>query len=790
MNSSRQRWLGVLTESLRLIAQWLVAVTRPLHPLAGRIWGGLRTTWTRLSPATGKVGVGLVAFRAWSARTLRSAGQAGARALPHSARLARRAVALWPLGMGATGGAAALLAGGGVVLYRNCGVDGCPDVQLLTVYQPGGAPVLLDRNGERFADLAPFERVVVSIDSLPEHVYSAFTAVEDQRFWRHNGVDWRRVAGAAVANLRFGGIAQGSSTIPMQLARNVFPEELPGSERTMKRKIEEMRVAQKLEGRFEKEEILEMYLNHIYFGGGAYGIEAASRLYFGKSASQLSVAEAATLAALPKAPSHYDPRRRPERSVVRRDLVIGMMERQQLIDSETAASAKATALTVTDGSVRDRSGVPLGAYFIDIVRGMLEDHFGEQLYRSRLHIYTTLDANAQQAAESELEAQLRALDARVRAGPGELQGSVVLLEAHTGHVLALVGGRDPTTSRYNRAHLAQRQLGSSFKPFVFAAALDEGIPASRVLSDAPLRMEISRTDVWQPSNYDGQFEGSVSFRNALVRSRNVPTVRLASEVGIGDVAQTARLAGVRAVMDETPSLSLGTVAMSPLQLATAYTTFATLGNTSTPHFVLRVEDESGKLLWEPPVTPPVRGMDARVAYVITDILQDAVDRGTGTGVRSAGYRGPVAGKTGTTNNATDTWFVGYTPDVVGAVWIGYDQPSPMGGNATGGGFAAPVWGRVMRQLYTERPMPALWTMPDGISHHRIDPFTGLRLQEGCEPNGGSATSEMFITEHLPPTVCPQRDFWGDMWNRIRGREREIKFGPMTRQVPGIGDEGE
>jgi 1A family penicillin-binding protein len=661
-----------------------------------------------------------------------------------------------------------LTAGVAVALFANCGTGGCPDIRQLTAYQPGGAPVLLDRHGEKFADLAPYERVVVSLDSLPPHVPNAFIAVEDRRFWRHNGVDWARVGGAALANLRARGVTQGSSTIPMQLARNIFPRDLPGSERTYKRKLQEARVAQQIEARFEKSEILEMYLNHIYFGGGAYGIEAASRLYFDKSSYDLTLDEAATLAALPKAPTHYDPRRRPEQSLARRDLVLWLMQQQGLVDAETAAAARETELAVRERSAPDRTGVPLGPNFIDIVRDALEDRFGENLYRSRLRIHTTLDPVAQRAAETELETQLNSLSGRVRRGEGELQGSVVIMEARTGDVLALVGGRDPTTSRYNRASNARRQVGSAFKPFVFAAALHEGIPTSQLVLDAPLRMQLSRNDVWEPSNYDGRYEGNVSLRHALVRSRNIPTVRLASAVGIPDVAQAARTAGVHASMDETPSLALGTVAMSPLQLATSYTTFATLGTTAEPHFIVRVEDEKGKVIWEPARKPTTRGMDPGVAYIVTDILRDAVDYGTGTGVRTAGFRGPVAGKTGTTNNATDAWFVGYTPDVVGAVWIGYDRPSPLGGSATGGGFAAPVWGRIMRQVYAERPMPDPWTPPAGVREYQIDPYTGLVIQDGCQPYGAAATTEIFTASNVPEVACPYRDFWSDFWNRVSG----------------------
>ena len=790
----RKVWLGGLVESFRLLWRLLLQALGFVRPGAARMGAGVsglrRSVGARFRASEGD-GAGI------DASTGEEAGPRGRFADLNPAvgkifALANR----FPFGWKTTVAVSLASAGLVVGLYSNCGFDGCPDVRTLTAYQPGGAPVLLDREGNRFADLTPYERVVVKLDSLPEYVAEAFIAVEDRRFWTHDGVDWKRVVGAAIANIRVGGVSQGSSTISMQLARNVFPEELPGAERTFRRKLQEMRVAKLIERRYDKRVILEMYLNHIYFGGGAYGIEAASRLYFDKPASDLTVEESATLAALPKAPSHYDPRRQPERSLARRNLILTLMEQQGLLTSEEAAAAREVELVAREDGVRDRSGVPLGAYFIDVIRPELEERFGEALYRSKLRIYTTLDPVAQRVAEQELEKQIESLDGRVRKGEGELQGAAVILEAHTGEVRALVGGRDPTSSRYNRVTHGRRQLGSSFKPFVFAAALQEGVPTSQVLLDMPLTMEISHANVWQPSNYDGEYEGAVSFRNALVRSRNIPTIRLADEVGIADVAAAARAAGVVEPMDETPSLALGTVAMSPLQLATAYTTFATLGYTAQPLFVLRVEDEAGTLLWEADRQPATPGMDPRVAYVVTDILKDAVDWGTGTGVRSAGYEGPVAGKTGTTNDATDAWFVGYTPELVGTVWIGYDQPTPLGGSATGGGFAAPVWGRIMRKIYEDRPMPADWEEPEGIVARRIDTSTGYVLDDGCHPRGGSERVEIFLQEHLPSSVCPYQNFWTDLWDRIRGATRsqppratplyEGQFYPRPARPPGQG----
>jgi 1A family penicillin-binding protein len=777
---------------------WLARTGRKLGRVlaaAARGFGTRLTVWRRRARSGLTRSGRWLAFRLGLAghwlRPRLAAGRARLRPLP-AAVIARYPGILPALGF--------VTLVGGLTLYANCGVGGCPDVRQLTAYQPGGAPVLLDRFGERFADLAPYERVVVSLDSLPAYVPAAFIAVEDRRFWRHRGVDWRRVPGAALANLRARGVAEGSSTIPMQLARNVFPRELPGTDRTLRRKLQEVRVAQLLELTFDKREILEMYLNHIYFGGGAYGIEAATRLYFGKPSAELTLAEAATLAALPKAPAHYDPRRSPEQARARRDLVLARMERQRLVGFEEVEAARTTELAVLEDGGRDRSGLPLGPSYVDVVREVMEDLFGENLYRSRLRIHTTLDPVAQRAAEEELESQLASLKGRVGGADAPLQGAVVLVEAATGDVLALVGGGDPTLSRYDRARRARRQVGSAFKPFVFAAALQEGIPTSQVILDSPLRMELSRNDVWEPRNYDGRFEGQVSLRHALVRSRNIPTIKLAATVGISDVARTARAAGLVSPMDETPALALGTVATSPLELTLAYVPFATLGRTASPRYVLRVESEDGRLLWEAEQPSPGQALDPAVAYIVTDILRDVVDRGTGTAVRAAGYRGPAAGKTGTTSRATDVWFVGYTSQVVGTVWIGYDQPAALGGGATGGGFAAPVWGRIMRRVHAERSAPPDWTRPPGVVARRVDPGTGMVLREGCHPRYGFATTELFLERSVPPTVCPYRDFWADYWSRMGGRGAAVeperrgptgrpqaqRRGPLGRELPGRG----
>ncbi len=684
---------------------------------------------------------------------------------------------------------AVVLAG---VTWERCGWRGCPDPERLEAYQPGGAPVLLDRYGEPFAELHPLQRRVVPLDSLPEYVPAAFVAVEDHRFYGHNGIDWIRVVGAAARNLREASVLEGASTITMQLARNVFPERIPGTERTLRRKLLESRVAQEIEERFSKAEILELYLNHIYFGGAAYGIDAAARYWFNRRASKITLPQAALLAGMLKAPTHHDPRRHREAAEQRKDLVLARMVEQESLTAEEAEAARAAPLGV-EVEPPPLDAATASPYFVAAVRRLLENRLGETLYGSRLRIHTTVDPLTQAAAEQELREQLESIErgtygafrgarfdpngASGAAGTDYLQGAVVFLEAQSGDILALVGGRDFTHSRYDRATRGRRQLGSSFKPFVFTAALTEGFVASQPLADLPFRVEQRGSPDWEPSNYDGQYYGYLSMRESLVRSRNSPTARIALAVGPAADAATARLAGLAADMDATPALALGTASASPLQLATAYSVFSGAAQAGSaagddvwtgvaPRLIRRIDAESGRVLWQADISRRGR-VDARVGFIITDILRDAVDHGTGTAVRSTGYYGPVAGKTGTTQGGNDAWFVGYTPELVGVVWIGFDRPRPILPRATGGTLAAPIWGRIMQRVQRERESIRGWPQPAGLSERWTDPETGLVLASGCYPRWGSAVRELFLVEYEPVETCPHdpRDRW---WSDVVG----------------------
>lgn len=665
--------------------------------------------------------------------------------------------------LAATGAVFLLLLAVGAVLWFRCGVAGCPDVDMLRGYMPDEASVILDRDGEEVAKLFVTRRVYIGLDSLPKHVGDAFVAIEDQRFWEHGGVDVRRVFGAMLQNVRSGGVEEGASTITMQLARNVFPDDLPANEKTMWRKIGEARVARQIEGRYSKEEILELYLNQIYFGEGAWGIEAAAQEYFGKSATELDLAESATLAALPRAPSRLNPRVNPDQAQTEREVVLTRMRDQGLISAEEYDEAAAEELELRRG---ERSTEEQAPYFVEAVRRILEEQLGDAVYTRGYRIHTTLDLGAQRVLEEELAQQARRIEsgayggyphatyasahadsgATFEDGTPYLQTAGIVMDPRTGDVLALVGGRDYDDSKFNRALQAMRQPGSAFKPFVYAAAISAGYSPSYQLIDQPIRLMVDRNRSWEPKNYGGSYAGVISLRNALVQSKNVATVRLSGEVGLSRIIGLAEQMGLGRI-ESNPAVVLGTSEVTPMQLAEAYTPFATLGQRTQPRLVERVVDRDGGIVWAQQPSSQ-RVLSPAVAFITTNILEDVVNRGTGTGVRGAGYRGPAAGKTGTTQDAADVWFVGFTPDVVGVIWYGLDRRQRILRGATGGEIAAPVWGRVMREI---APSSSDWSPPAGVETREVDE-TGSIVGSGC-PTFGATHTEYFLSGTAPIGEC-------------------------------------
>lgn len=663
-----------------------------------------------------------------------------------------------------------------VWLWPRCSGDACPSVEALREYEPPQASRVLDRSGNLIAHMAPERRIIVPLERIPSKVSGAFLAVEDKRFFQHDGIDYRRALGALVRDVQTLSFQEGFSTLTMQLARNVFPDHLT-REKTLRRKLWEIVLAREIEREFSKDEILELYLNQIYLGNGLYGVEAAAQGYFGKAATELEAGEAAVLAALPKAPNTYDPRRNPERALQRRNLVLSLMANAGVITAAEAADARAEPIPLVP-PIEASGDAP---YLVAAVRKELRELFGAEAENAGLRVFTGLDRAMQTAAVEALRAQLEGIEAD-RYGnftgtscSGEdaatdpdvcLQGMFVAVDVQSGDVLALVGGRDFALSQFDRATQARRQAGSAFKPFVYAAALAQGIPITTQL--------IAQADSgdleggYRPADHVAD-SASLDMREGLRLSSNRAAVALGEQVGVTNVIRTARSMGISTPIQEFPSTFLGAADVVPLEMVSAYTAFANNGILVEPRLIRKVEDASGRVLWQAQVRQR-RAIPASVAFLTTDLMKDVVDHGTGYRVREAGlpYSVPAAGKTGTTNDAADAWFVGITPDVAAGVWIGYDRPRRIMYGAGGGNLAAPVWGRVMAGYYANRPVPPPWIAPIDLESVTIDRQTGQRATEGC-PSEDVAT-EWFLPGTAPTEYCelhPEPGVGGWLRRRIR-----------------------
>jgi penicillin-binding protein 1A len=655
---------------------------------------------------------------------------------------------------------------------RACAGNGCPSISELGGYDPNQASKVYAADGRLITDLGLERRTVVPLAEMSPYVKAAFITTEDKRFYEHHGIDWYRVFGAIKNNALKFRVAEGFSTITMQLARNLWPEDISGRDKSLRRKLREAHVAREIEATYPKDKILELYLNQIDLGNRAYGVEAASQRYFGKSVRDLNVAEAATLAAIPKAPSRYNPRKNPNLSVQRRNTVLNLLRDNGLLSEQEAERWKAYPLLLSSHS--DFSGV--AEYFVEYVRQQLDARFGSDLYKLGYRVYTTLDLDTQQAAERALEARLEAiesgadgkftwptyrqyLDARAdtpddgsRTTTPYLQGLVVTLDAKTGNIRAMVGGRDFEDSKFNRATQALRQPGSTFKPIVYSAAVEAGYPLSHVMVDDPLTVEmVNDSAPWAPQNYDLEFDGPMTLRRALYMSRNIIAIKLGMEIGENAVISEATKFGITTRIPPYPSIHIGSADVIPLEMIAAYTTFANLGTRTIPNAILRVEDRTGKIVWQPQVRS-VSVMDTAHAWLMTDALRDVVRHGTAVGSVGSRINFPAGGKTGTTNDGFDVWFIGFTPDLVTGLWIGFDQPKKIKGNAQGGVLAAPAWTAMMREVYERRAIPAAWPRPDGLTALDIDKTTGYKATPFCPKDVHYI--ESFIPGTEPTAFCP------------------------------------
>lgn len=559
---------------------------------------------------------------------------------------------------------------------------------------PPASSHIYDSAGNEIAIIHATEnRVPVKLEQIPLHLLNAFVAIEDNRFYEHKGVDFRGLVRAAYTNLVRGEIAEGGSTITQQLAKNAYLTQ----ERTIKRKIQEVFLALQLEKQYTKQEILELYLNQIYFGQGAYGVQAASKTYFGKNVEDLTLGECAMLAGIPKSPNYYSPFNNINAALERRDTVLDQMVTFGYINHSQAYDAKKTEIVLAPPNVPEKHKDAM--YFIEYVTQLLVDRYGaDAVYKEGLKVYTTIDLDIQKMAEDALLMYLPEYYTDYN-GIVQPQGAVVAVEPKTGYIRAMVGGRG--TDQFNRATMAERQPGSAFKPFVFVAGLESGYTPDTIIEDSPITI-----GDWSPQNYSRRFSGNVTLRTVAIFSMNVPTVKIAQALGIDRAIYYAQEMGISTfVLEGDPSdvnlaVSLGglTRGVTPLEIASAYGTFAN-GGVHIPHIAItKVLDRNGNIIYEASLEGR-QVISPESAADLTSMLEDVIIKGTGKG---AAIGRPAAGKTGTTSDYHDAWFVGYTPDLSASVWIGCDDNSELDG-ITGGDLPATIWSHFMQNALLNVP---------------------------------------------------------------------------------------
>lgn len=551
-----------------------------------------------------------------------------------------------------------------------------------TEIKPDASSQFFDASGNLIATSNSAEnRLPIKINKVPKNLEDAFIAVEDVRFYDHMGVDPRGILRAVVSNLMQQGVSEGGSTITQQLAKNAFLTQ----DRNLKRKVQEAVIAVKLEQQYSKKEILEMYLNQIYFGQGAYGVEAASLLYFGKNVQNLTLAQAAMLAGIPKSPNYYSPLNNLKAAKERQEVVLDQMYKYKFITMDQMISAKSEKIVITSAG-RDKSSSE-ASYFIDYVSQFVADKLGaDALYKGGLKIYTTLDLNTQVAAEH--AAKTLPTYGKDEKGIVQPQIAIVAIDPKNGHIKAMVGGRG--NDQFNRAALAERQPGSAFKPFVYLAAIESGLTPATIIEDKPITFGGN----WSPNNYSRRFYGKVSLRTALTNSYNIPAVLLADQVGINKVIYYAQQMGISTLVnsgsmnDSNLAVSLGglTRGVIPLEMANAFAVLANSGVYNPPVAITKIVDRNGKVLYTDK-SQSHQVVSAKSSYVLVDMMKDVISHGTGAG---ANIGRPAAGKTGTTDTYNDAWFVGFTPDLSAAVWIGRDEGGSLNG-MTGGDLPATIW---------------------------------------------------------------------------------------------------
>ncbi|MCP4572566.1 MAG: PBP1A family penicillin-binding protein [bacterium] len=634
-----------------------------------------------------------------------------------------------------------------------------PALDTLESIDPSVKTIIFAANGDTLREFYTENRTIVPLARIPRRLQEAVISIEDRRFHTHYGIDLRRLVGVIWINLSTSR-SPGASTLTQQLARNLFLT----PEKRVTRKLKEMILAVQIEQIYTKDEILAMYLNQIYLGKGAYGVQAAARTFFGKNVWELEDAESTMLAGMIQLPERYSPFRHLDRAYSRRATVLETMISAGYVTRPQAETIGDTEVHPVAGSADDASA-GFAAYFVEEVRKDLAEMFGsDRLYKDGLRVWTTLVPRYQNWMEEALETHLateetgreyemtRALhDSLVAVGEAPekieyLQGAALLEDVRTGAILGLVGGRSFTDSKWNMATQASRQPGSVFKPFVYLTALQSGYTASSVLMDTPFVLDTG-VSLWRPKNFSGTFRGPMTLRFSLSRSVNTPTAKLYLDFGLAPVLENIDLLGFTTPLPRVPALFLGAGEVTLREVVAAYSAFANHGVYTGQHMITRVEAADGEVLYQGRIEQR-EALDPAEAYMMTDLLQTTLREGTGRGARWRGFTKTGAGKTGTTNESTNAWFCGFTPSFCGGVWVGFDNAVPMGRGATGARMALPIWANFMGKV-TDEKGDEPFMRPPGMVERTVCLNSGMLATSGCD----SLAQEIFLPGSYPQGVC-------------------------------------
>lgn len=614
-----------------------------------------------------------------------------------------------------------------------------PQVADLRENKPNLSTRIFDCNDELIDQLYVEQRTLIPLNKVPEIFQKAIIAVEDEKFFSHFGIDPIGITRALFINILHGRIVQGGSTITQQLARNLFLTR----KRTFIRKIKEVLLALKIERKYTKKEILEMYLNQIYFGSGAYGIEAAARTYFGKHVWELTTAECAILSGLPRAPNEYSPYKNLDKAVKRKNSVLSRLFSRGIISKEEFLKSKKEPVNLRKIEIEN------APYFVEYIRQKLEETYGSNvIYKGGLNVYTTLDLKIQNIAERILISGIESAEKELlQKTDKKLQGAILVLDT-SGNIKAMVGGRSFKESEFNRAVQARRQPGSAFKPFIYLTAIDVGFTPADIIVDSPVVFKDSFGNEWKPENYERKFFGPTTLRNAITHSRNVVTVKLLAKLGVDNVINYTHKVGIKSELTKDLTLALGTSEVTLLELVASFTVFPNMGLLAEPIAIKSIKDSKGVTI-EEYNTNIEEVIKPETAYILTSMMESVINNGTARVARRFKIPKTVAGKTGTTDNNTDAWFIGFTPEIIAGVWLGYDDKISLGDLATAAKIAVPIWASFISEVYDKDKETKDFEIPENLITAKIDTTSGLLATKDCK----ETVDEVFINGTVPTKPC-------------------------------------